>query len=194
MGRGAPHEIDGETDRDRNARGCSHLDSSATLYHWGDQLRREKKVSDLTVAGLSEGILYDPVYHALKGGHAGSFEVPDHPVGSLQICGCWTFILLAALIQYLSTYWCVFFEGGGRGRLLRNIFLPHRAPTRSSPWLSGWLALWCFDVGVPLRILNRSSSIAGESSVFVLCLCCKLCFFRPVQLFKSNSFKTMTFV
>lgn len=109
------------------------------------------KGSDLAVAGLSEGMVYDPVYHALKGGHAGSFEVPDHPAGSLQTCGRWTFMLLAAVIQYLSTYWCVFFEGG----TLRNIFMPHRAPTRSSPRLSGWLALWCFDVGVPLRILNR---------------------------------------
>lgn len=35
MGRGAPHERDGETDRDRDARGCSHLDGSATLDHWG---------------------------------------------------------------------------------------------------------------------------------------------------------------
>lgn len=88
MGRGAPHERDGETDRDRDARGCSHLDGSATLDHWGNQLRRGgKKGSDLALAGLSEGMVYDPVYHALKGGHAGSFEVPDHPAGSPQTCG-----------------------------------------------------------------------------------------------------------
>ncbi|KAI4807981.1 hypothetical protein KUCAC02_027747, partial [Chaenocephalus aceratus] len=42
-----------------------------------DQLR--KRGSDLTQAGLSEGTLYAPVYHALKGGHAGPFEVPDPP-------------------------------------------------------------------------------------------------------------------
>lgn len=89
MGRDAPHERDREAGRDRDARGCSHLDGSATLDHWGYQLRRwgEKKGSDLAVAGLSEGMVYDPVYHALKGGHAGSFEVPDHPAGSLQTCG-----------------------------------------------------------------------------------------------------------
>lgn len=46
----------------------------------------EKKGSDLTQAGLSEGTLYAPVYHALKGGHAGPFEVPDHPAGSLKTC------------------------------------------------------------------------------------------------------------
>lgn len=33
----------------------------------------EKRGSDLTQAGLSEGTPYAPVYHALKGGHAGPF-------------------------------------------------------------------------------------------------------------------------
>lgn len=46
----------------------------------------EKRGSDLTQAGLSEGALYAPVYHALKGGHAQPFEVPDHPAGSLKTC------------------------------------------------------------------------------------------------------------
>lgn len=46
----------------------------------------ERGGSDLTQAGLSEGTLYAPVYHALKGGHAGPFEVPDHPAGSLKTC------------------------------------------------------------------------------------------------------------
>lgn len=58
--------------------------------HWttgGDRLRGGGGGSDLALAGLSEGMVYDPVYHALKGGHAGSFEVPDHPAGSLQTCG-----------------------------------------------------------------------------------------------------------
>lgn len=147
-------ETDGETDRDSDARGCSHLDGSVKLDHWGGSAERNKEGSDLAQAGLSEGMLYDPVYHALKGGHAGSFEVPDHPAGSLQTCGHWTFMLLAKVIQYLSTYWCVFFEGG----TLRNIFMPRRAPTRS-PWLSGWLALWCFDVGVPPWMLSRKKSL-----------------------------------
>lgn len=51
---------------------------------WGGSA--ERKGSDLTQTGLSEGMLYDPVYHALSGGHAGSFEVPDHPAGNLQTC------------------------------------------------------------------------------------------------------------
>lgn len=43
--------------------------------------------SDLALSGLYEGMLYDPVYQAPKGSHAGSFEVPDHPAGSLQTRG-----------------------------------------------------------------------------------------------------------
>lgn len=36
-------ETDGETDRDRDARGCSHLDGSVKWDHWGDQQRERKK-------------------------------------------------------------------------------------------------------------------------------------------------------
>lgn len=59
---------------------------------WEAQSRRnaggsaEQRGSDLTQAGLSEGAVYAPVYHSLKGGHAGPFEVSDHPAGSLKTC------------------------------------------------------------------------------------------------------------
>lgn len=144
-------ETDLETDRDRDAQVWFHLDGSVKLDHWGDQQREKKsRGSDLAQAGLCDGMLYDPVYHALKGGHAGSFEVPDHPAGSLQTCGRWTFMLLAEVIQYLShLLMCVFW-----GRDSKKHFYASQSSHEKSS-LSGWLALWCFDVGVPLRILSR---------------------------------------
>lgn len=50
-------------------------------HGWGRRCRQmwsagravERKGSDLTQAGLSEGSAYAPVYHALKGGRAGPF-------------------------------------------------------------------------------------------------------------------------
>lgn len=112
--------------------------------------RKKSRGSDLAQAGLCDGMLYDPVYHALKGGHAGSFEVPDHPAGSLQTCGRWTFMLLAEVIQYLShLLMCVFW-----GRDSKKHFYASQSSHEKSS-MSGWLALWCFDVGVPLRILSR---------------------------------------
>lgn len=40
---------------------------------WSAAGSAKKRGSDLTQAGLSEGMMYAPVYHALKGGHAGPF-------------------------------------------------------------------------------------------------------------------------
>lgn len=63
---------------------------AALLSRWKVQPRwnaggsAEKRGSDLTQAGLSEGTLHSPVHHALKGGHTGPFEVSDHPAGSLK--------------------------------------------------------------------------------------------------------------
>lgn len=68
------------------------MQTDAPVSGWKAQSRwnaagsAEKRGSDLTQAGLSEGTLYAPVYHALKGGHAGPFEVPDHPAGCLKTC------------------------------------------------------------------------------------------------------------
>lgn len=75
-------------DRDGDADRRSRLrpGGSAEVQRW--RISREKRGSDLTQAGLSEGTPYAPVYHALKGGHAGPFEVPDHPAGSLKTCRC----------------------------------------------------------------------------------------------------------
>lgn len=69
----------------------------------------EKKGSDLTQAGLSEGMLYAPVYHALKGGHGGPFEVSDHPAGSLKTCRRWTFMPLAESYSiFIHLLMCIF--------------------------------------------------------------------------------------
>lgn len=70
----------------------SEMQTDGLISGWKAQSRgnaggsAEKRGSDLTQAGLSEGALYAPVYHALKGGHAQPFEVPDHPAGSLKTC------------------------------------------------------------------------------------------------------------
>lgn len=77
--------------RDGQGQRCRQMVSflSGRLIRGGaleDQPR--KRGSDLTPAGLSEGTVYAPVYHALKGGHTGLFEVPDHPAGSLKTCRC----------------------------------------------------------------------------------------------------------
>lgn len=146
-----------------------------------------KKGSDLALAGLYEGMLHDPVYQAPKGSHAGSFEVPDHPAGSLQTRGRWTFMLLAGVIQYLSTYWCVFFRREGlQEAFLRLTELPRGAVLACQvdshcgvfmlPCVCGYLA-------------GRSSSIAGRSCVFVPCWFCKFCRSCFEQLFKSRCVK-----
>lgn len=69
---------DGEKmDRGRRLSGGGGGDAGGSAQEGG---------SDLTQAGLSEGMPPAPVYHALKGGHAGAFEVLDHPAGSLKTC------------------------------------------------------------------------------------------------------------
>lgn len=93
--------------RDGQGQRCRQMVSflSGRLIRGGaleDQPR--KRGSDLTPAGLSEGTVYAPVYHALKGGHAGLFEVPDHPAGSLKTCRCWTFM---PLVESYSIFICL---------------------------------------------------------------------------------------
>lgn len=75
-----------EMDRDGDADRRSHFLAGRLSRGGMLEDRPEKRGSDLTQAGLSEGALCAPVYYALKGGHAGPFEVPDHPAGSLKTC------------------------------------------------------------------------------------------------------------
>lgn len=68
-----------------------------------------KRGSDLTQPGLSKGRRYAPVYHALKGGNAAAFEVPDHPAGSLKTCRSWTFMPLAESYSiFIHLLMCIF--------------------------------------------------------------------------------------
>lgn len=106
--------------RDGQGRRCRQTVSfvSGRLHRGGsreDQPR--KKGSDLTQAGLSEGTLYAPVYHALKGGHAGPFEVPDHPAGSLKTCRRWTFMPLAESYSiFIHLLMCIFWGRDSKKR------------------------------------------------------------------------------
>lgn len=79
--------MEGKTDRDGDADRLL-LTRWKPEPGWNAGGSAKKRGSDLTQAGLSEGTLYAPVYHALKGGHARPFEVPDHPAGSLKTCRC----------------------------------------------------------------------------------------------------------
>ena len=75
-------QTDRDSDTDRQS-GCRAQPRRNILED-----RPEKRGSDLAQAGFSEGTLNAPVYHALKGGQAGPFEVADRPAGSLETCRC----------------------------------------------------------------------------------------------------------
>lgn len=99
----------------------SHLCPEGSFEADGLRISWGKKGCDLTQAGLSEGTLYVPVYHALKGGHAGPFEVSDHPAGTLKTCRRWTFMPLAesySIFIHLLMFFFFFFEGGTRRSIL----------------------------------------------------------------------------
>lgn len=80
-----------------------------------------------------------------KGGHAGTFEVRDHPAGSLKTCRCWTFMPLAESYSiFIQQLMCIF-EGGTP----RNIFCLAQLLREGSPavlGLSTLLLLWRFNL------------------------------------------------
>lgn len=93
----------------------SHLCPEGSFEADGLRISWGKKGCDLTQAGLSEGTLYVPVYHALKGGHAGPFEVSDHPAGTLKTCRRWTFMPLAESYSiFIHLLMCIFLREGLR--------------------------------------------------------------------------------
>lgn len=119
-------------EEDRSERRGQRCRRRVSFSVWKAQLRwsaggsAEKRGSDLTQAGVSEGRLCAPVYHALKRGHAGPFEVPDHPAGSLKTRRRWTFMPLAESYSiFIHLLMCIFW---GRDSKKHFFFLPHTAP------------------------------------------------------------------
>lgn len=100
-----------------------------------------------------------------KGGHAGTFEVRDHPAGSLQTCRCWTFMPLAESYSIFIRQLMWIFEGGTP----RNILCLAQLLREGSPTvlgLSTLLLLWCFNLTLwtPWICGYKVSVAAGSSS------------------------------
>lgn len=164
------------------------MQTDGLICVWKAPLRRiaggsaEKKGSDLTQAVLSEGTLYAPVYHALKGGHTGPFEVPDHPAGSLKTCRRWTFIPLAESYSiFIHLLMCIFWGRDSK----KHFYASHssRGKDHKQSFVC-WLSFYC-DVLIWHCWLPEEQEVAQRAGGWieeVACVCNYFSSYRQTRL------------